>query len=69
MKARKSHDLKELTSEELVSTLREAEETLVKLRFQKALSQLQNTAYIRTLRKDIARLNTILGERATNVGA
>lgn len=69
MKARKAHDLKELTTEELVSSLREAEETLVKLRFQKALSQLQNTAYIRTLTKDIARLNTILGERALKVGA
>lgn len=69
MKARKAHDLKELTTEELVSTLREAEETLVKLRFQKALSQLQNTAYIRTLRKDIARLNSIIGERASLVGA
>ncbi|MBS1536335.1 MAG: 50S ribosomal protein L29 [Bacteroidetes bacterium] len=69
MKARKAHDLRELTSEEIVNTLREAEETLVKLRFQKALSQLQDTSYIRTLRKDIARLNLIIGERASLVGA
>ncbi|MBK9249699.1 MAG: 50S ribosomal protein L29 [Ignavibacteria bacterium] len=65
MKARKATDLKELTTEELFSTLRESEETLVRHRFQKALSQLQDTAYIRTLRKDIARLKTIIGERAT----
>lgn len=65
MKARKATDLKELTTDELMNTLREAEETLVKHRFQKALSQLQDTAYIKTLRKDIARLKTILGERAT----
>ena len=43
MKARKAVDLKELTTDELNNTLREAEETLVKHRFQKALSQLQDT--------------------------
>jgi len=69
MKARKAHDLQELTTEELLNTLREAEETLVKLRFQKALSQLQDTSYIKTIRKDIARLNLILGQRASLVGA
>lgn len=63
MKARKAQDLKELSNQELVATLREAQETLAKQRFQHALKQLQDTAYLSILRKDIARMKTILNER------
>jgi large subunit ribosomal protein L29 len=63
MKARKAKDLKELSNQELVATLREAQETLAKQRFQHALKQLQDTAYLTILRKDIARMKTILNER------
>ena len=60
MKARKAKDLKELPEEELLKTLNEAEETLAKQRFQHSLKQLQDTAYLKTLKKDIARMKTIL---------
>jgi large subunit ribosomal protein L29 len=62
MKPRKVKDLKELTLVELEGSLLEAQETLAKQKFQHALSQLQDTAYLHTLRKDIARMKTLLNE-------
>ena len=64
MKPRKPRDLRELTVEELAGLHTEAIETLSKQRFQHALSQLQDTAYLRTLRHDVARIKTILKERS-----
>jgi large subunit ribosomal protein L29 len=63
MKPRKANDLRELTDIELADSLREANETLAKQKFQHALSQLQDTAYLQVLKKDIARIKTILKER------
>ncbi|HOK14290.1 MAG TPA: 50S ribosomal protein L29 [Candidatus Kapabacteria bacterium] len=63
MKPRKAKDLRELTDSELERLLQESQETLVKQRFQHSLKQLQDTAYLKILRKDIARINTILTER------
>ncbi|NLO19296.1 MAG: 50S ribosomal protein L29 [Ignavibacteria bacterium] len=63
MKTRKAKDLRELNSEELLSSLNEAQETFSKQRFQHALGQLQNTTYLNFLRKDIARMKTIINER------
>ncbi len=63
MKSRKAEVLKELTQEELVNALSEAEETLAKQRFQHALKQLHDTSYLKILKKDIARMKTILNER------
>ncbi|MES2764333.1 MAG: 50S ribosomal protein L29 [Bacteroidota bacterium] len=63
MKARKAKDLRQLSQEEMLRSLTEAEETLSKLHFQHALSQLQDVAYIRILRKDIARMKTLLHEQ------
>jgi len=63
MKPRKAEDLRELNVEELERLLAEAHETLSKQRFQHALSQLHDTAYLKILKKDIARINTIINER------
>jgi len=63
MKPRKAKDLKDLSGDELQRLLTEAQETLAKQRFQKALSQLHDTAYLKILKKDIARINTIINER------
>lgn len=63
MKARKAADLRNLSTHELESFLTESEENIVKLRFQVALGQLSNTASIHTLRKDIARMKTLLHQR------
>ncbi|MDZ4746452.1 MAG: 50S ribosomal protein L29 [bacterium] len=63
MKARKAADLRNLNTHELEAFLKESEENIVKLRFQVALGQLSNTASIHTLRKDIARMKTLLHQR------
>lgn len=63
MKPRKPKDLRDLTLDELEHSLREAQDTLAKQKFQHALSQLHDTAYIKVLKKDIARIHTILKER------
>jgi large subunit ribosomal protein L29 len=63
MKPRKAKDLRELTDGELTGSLKETRETLINQRFQHSLSQLQDTAYLRTLKQDTARLKTIIKER------
>ncbi len=63
MKPRKTKDLRELNDDELIRSLEEAQETLAKQRFQNALSQLQDTAYLKILRRDIAKMKTLLNER------
>lgn len=63
MKPRKAKDLRDLTDDELIGSLQEAQETLAKQRFQHALSQLHDTAYLNILKKDIARIKTIITER------
>jgi large subunit ribosomal protein L29 len=65
MKPRKARDLRELTTEELEALLFESQETLAKQSFQHALKQLHDTSYLNILKKDIARINTILKERET----
>jgi large subunit ribosomal protein L29 len=64
MKGRTAKDLRDLSNEELLIAIRENEDTLTKLRFQRVLGQLQNTSQLNTLRKDIARIKTVLHERA-----
>jgi large subunit ribosomal protein L29 len=63
MKARKSEDLRKLNDADLSMNLKDSQETLTNLRFKKTLGELENTAYLATLRRDIARINTIIGER------
>jgi large subunit ribosomal protein L29 len=67
MKSRKAADLRSLTTQELESFLKEAEENVTKLRFQQVLGQLHDVASIRVLRKDIARMKTLIAERARTV--
>lgn len=56
----KSKDLHELTGDELQSRLVETKEELFNLRFQNATGQLDNYKRIGQLRKDVARIKTIL---------
>ena len=59
----KAKELREKSIEELRNSQAELREQLFKLRFQKATGQIQNPAKIRMVRRDIARLETILAER------
>ncbi len=56
-------ELRELHDDELETRLREAKEELFNLRFQMATGQLDNNRRLRTVRRDIARIYTILHER------
>lgn len=56
-------ELRELSGEELVQRLRESKEELFNLRFQMATGQLENNRRLRTVRRDIARIYTIMRER------
>ncbi len=58
----KASELRTLTRDELEQRLREAQEELFNLRFQHKTGQLGNPLRIREVRKDIARLTTILHE-------
>jgi len=62
----KAKDLRELTDAELNEKLANLKDELFKLRFQLSTGQLDNPARIREVRKDIARVNTILREREIN---
>jgi large subunit ribosomal protein L29 len=56
-------ELRELSEEDLRARLREAKEELFNLRFQMATGQLDNNRRLRTVRRDIAKIYTILRER------
>jgi len=59
----KIFDIRELPEGELAKRIHDEEENLVNLKFQKATSQLESPIRIRLVRKDIARMKTILHER------
>lgn len=59
----KLHEIKEMTSDELVKRVEEDEKNLVDLRFSHQLKQLNNTSKLGIAKKDIARMKTILSER------
>ena len=59
----KVSEMRELSVEEVEQRLTETNEELFNLRFQHATGQLENYRRLRELRRDIARLKTILRER------
>jgi large subunit ribosomal protein L29 len=60
-------DLRGNAPDELRSTARKLGEDLFKHRLKKNTNQLENTMLIRNTRRDIARVNTVLGERLRGV--
>jgi large subunit ribosomal protein L29 len=60
----KAHEIRQMSEEELQKRILEEKENLSNLRFQKVMGQLENPMKIGHIRKDIARMNTILRERA-----
>jgi large subunit ribosomal protein L29 len=60
-------ELRNLDDAELIGKLREAKEELFNLRFQGATGQLENHGRLRAVRKDIARIYTILRERELGI--
>ncbi len=63
----KINEVRELSSEELNQKIYSLKEELFNLRRKKAVGQLENLAEIRRVRKDIARVYTVLKERELGV--
>ena len=62
-------ELRGLLDDELVTRLREAKEELFNLRFQSATGQLDNHMRLHTVKKDIARIYTVMRERELGLTA
>ena len=62
-------EFRELNDDELKGRLNEAKEELFNLRFQSATGQLESHGRLRAVRKDIARIYTVLRERELGIGA
>ena len=58
----KMHEIKELTQDEVELRLQDASEELYNLRFQHTVHQLDNPIRLRDVRREIARLKTVLHE-------
>ena len=67
MKAKEIKDVRGLSVEKLEEKLQELKKDLFMLRMQHATNQLDNPMQIAAVKKDIARIKTIIREKETNV--
>jgi large subunit ribosomal protein L29 len=58
-----SKEIRDLSAEEIITKIRETRESLLQLRLRKQTGQVEKTHEIRTLRKTIARLETIQNQK------
>ena len=56
-------EIRKLTDEELQKTLEDSQRSLMNLQFRKATMQLSNVVEIKSVRKDIAKIQTIIKQR------
>ena len=63
----RAQELRETGDEELLVALREAKEELFNLRFQVATGQLDNNRRLQVVRRDIARIYTVMRERELGI--
>ncbi len=64
----KAKEIRELTNQELDKKLDELKDELFNLRFQSATGQVENPMRIRQVKRDIARVKTVIRERELNIG-
>ena len=67
MKAKEIKEIRDLSVEKLEQKLQELKKDLFMLRMQHATNQLDNPMQIANVKKDIARIKTIIREKETNV--
>ena len=65
----KASEIRNLSAEEIVIKIQDLKEELFNLRFQNATNQLDNPMRIPAVKKDIAKLKTILKEKELGLGA
>jgi len=64
MKTTAATDLRAMSEDQLSDELVKLRKEQFNLRFQKATGQLEKTARVRTVRRTIAKINTVLGEKS-----
>jgi large subunit ribosomal protein L29 len=62
----KAKELRELTAEELLKRKKDLKEEVFNLRFQHSTGQLDNTSRMKLIKKDIARIELVLHEKASS---
>ena len=62
----KTKDLRAMTIDELEAKLMENKKEQINLRIQQSTGQLQNTSNIKKVRREVARINTLIAERKKN---
>jgi large subunit ribosomal protein L29 len=62
----KAKELRELTAEELLKRKKDLKEEVFNLRFQHSTGQLDNTSRMKLVRKDVARIEMVLDEKASH---
>ena len=62
----KAKDIRALTTDQMLEKEKQYKEELFNLRFQQATGQLENTARLSKVRKNIARIKTILSEKSVS---
>jgi large subunit ribosomal protein L29 len=65
----KPQEVRAMTPDQLSEQLTSLKKEQFNLRFQRATGQLENTARVRAVRRDIARLKTVQAQRRTGQGA
>jgi len=63
----KAYEIRNLSDDEIKTKMEEAYEELFNLRFQLAIGQVKDPSRIRVLKRDVARMKTILTERVQTV--
>jgi large subunit ribosomal protein L29 len=64
----KVEDIRAMTPDELVDKMKGLRKEAFNLRFQKASGQLENTARVRQVRRDIARVKTVMADSGRGLG-
>ena len=65
----KIQDIRDLSTQELEEKIKDLKEELFNLRFQNATNQLDNPVRIASVKKDIARVKTVLKEKEIGINA
>lgn len=62
----KAADIREMSVTELNDKIRELDDQLFRLKLQKSMGQLESASKLRPMRRDLARIKTVLRERSTS---
>jgi len=65
----KTFEIKDLSDAELAKRIAEEKESLAHMKFQQATKQIENTAQLKLIRRDIARMITVLNQRKQKTAA